>query len=214
MSSLLETYANCAYYMREQLYFAECIEKINDIMARGNLISVRYRNDEKEMLIYPYDVRTDEWSSYNYLIGTDITDTDHSGKGKLVNLRISYISSYKAVPLKSSHPPRCYSQDEIEERIAACGIQFIDEEPATIKVRLPKGQGNGKDMYDHMVFMRPVISEMPVDPDDDIYTFRCTEKQAEYYFFKFGAKVEIIEPESLRNLFLSSYKEAYTLYNK
>lgn len=210
VSRLLEAYAEKPYYLREQIYFSNFIKKITNVNTCENLISVRYRDNENAMLIYPHDIRTDEWSSYNYLIGVDITNACSEAEERLVNLRISYISHLKVVKIKDPYPQCRYSAAEIEERIDASGIQFVASEPVKIRVKLPSGRGKGKDMYDHMVFMRPPISEMP--ENDDIYTFYCTEAQARFYFFKFGAEIEIIEPESLRKEFLNLYGQAYKLY--
>lgn len=212
VSRLLEIYAEKAYYERELIYYAKYIEKIKDVSARGNLLSIRYRDNEKFNLIYPFDIRTDEWSSYNYLIGTDITDANTAEEGKLINMRIAYISECEPVTYKPKFPKCKFSPREIEERIVASGVQFVSAEPEEIKVRLPAGKGKGKDMYDHMVFMRPPISEMPSSSEPDVYTFKCTVTQARYYFFKFGAEIEIIKPESLRQAFFDAYKAAYHLY--
>ena len=43
-------------------------------------------------------------------------------------------------------------------------------------------------------------------------TFKCTEQQAEYYFFKFGADAIIEEPISLRKQFEDKYKLAISKY--
>lgn len=209
VSRLLEYYAGKAYYEREQIYYKKCIQEINNVLACKNLLEIRYRDNPDMQLIYPFDIRTDEWSSYNYLIGTDITNARSKEDEKLVNFRIAYISRYRQVEKKPMHPECRFSREKIEEMICSRGVQFVSEEPIEIKLRLTK---KGKDMYDHMVFMRPQISEMPTDDEPDIYTFRCTATQARFYFFKFGADVDIISPDSLRNDFFNQYTEAYLLY--
>lgn len=212
VSMLLEEYAKKAYFEREQIFFRGCTEEITNALSRNNLLTLTYRNKAK--LILPYDIRTDEWSSYNYLIGIDLTNTMSKSDGKLVNLRISYISDCHQTDKSSVHFECELSPDEkieIEEKIRSRGVQFVSEEPIEIKIRITE---KGKDMYDHMVFMRPQISEMPSPDEPDIYTFKCTATQARFYFFKFGADVEIISPiDPLRIDFLKQYKAAYLLYD-
>lgn len=210
VSRLLEIYASKAYYERELIYYKDCIEKIQDIIARKDqLLCIQYRNKDKKRLIYPYKVLTDEWSSYNYLIGTEITDAKSKDQERLVDLRIAYISEYQAIKKRSEHPELRFTNTEIDEKIFSSGVQFVSAEPIEIKVKFTE---KGKDMYDHMVFMRPTISEMPASNTPDIYTFNCTPAQASYYFFKFGADVEIISPEKLRKEFADKYRNALSLY--
>lgn len=210
VSKLLEIYASKAYYERELIYYKDCIEKIQDIIARKDqLLCIQYRNKVKKRLIYPYKVLTDEWSSYNYLIGTEITDAKSKEECKLVDLRIAYISEYQAIKKRPEHPELRFTNTEIDEKIFSSGVQFVSAEPIEIKVRFTE---KGKDMYDHMVFMRPAISEMPDSNTPDIYTFKCTPAQASYYFFKFGADVEIISPEKLRREFADKYRKACRIY--
>lgn len=209
VSMLLEEYAKKAYFEREQIFFKRTIEDIENIILGNNLLILDYRSQTK--LILPLDIRTDEWSSYNYLIGLDLTDAKSKTEAKLVNLRISYISYYhqkdiKAVSLKCDLSPN--ERNEIEERIIARGVQFVHDDPIEVTVKFTD---EGKNMYDHMVFMRPQINEI-IDEEQLIYKFKCTATQARFYFFKFGADAEIISPKELRDEFLDRYKEACLLY--
>lgn len=199
VSRILEIYAKKAYYERERIFYKECIEKAEAARDGGKLLELRYRGTTKR--VYPFDIRVDEWSSYNYLIGTEITDDGR----KIIDLRIAYISDYELAN-SEANARSPFPRAEIERKISECGVQFISEEPVTIKVKLTEP---GKDMYNHMVFMRPVITSADAS---DIYTFKCSEKQARYYFFKFGKEAEIIEPEKLRNEFRADYEAAAELY--
>ncbi|MCM1270222.1 MAG: WYL domain-containing protein [Ruminococcus flavefaciens] len=203
LSAVLEYYARKPYFERELIYFKDIIDKINLAKSEKKIIKVIHRG--KPYSLYPFGIITDEWSSYNYLIGT------LDKVPKIVNLRISFISSVASQETPENYTPPL-SDAKIGERIKFCGVQFVSAEPEIIKVRLPEGKGNGKDMYDHMVFMRPKIYEMPAESEPDIYTFKCTLGQAKFYFFKFGTKAEIISPDNLRNQFLLDYKEAYEFY--
>ncbi len=167
----------------------------------------------KGVLIAPYGILTDEWSSYNYLIGTVFPyGKANDTKGYIDNRRISFISWCEVIPPKNINPEyEPIPDEEIRKRISASGIQFVRSQPVEIKVRLTSA---GKYLYDHVIYLRPNIYGEPTESEPDIYTFFCTEKQAEYYFFKFGADAEIISPDSLRYTFKSKFEKAQELYLK
>ena len=60
-----------------------------------------------------------------------------------------------------------------------------------------------------MQFLRPSY----IEKNDNIYKFDCTLTQAEFYFFKFGKEVKIINPPSLAEKFKAMYHEADLNYN-
>lgn len=206
ISKQLEKYASLPFFERERIFYKDIIEKILLAKSNGNMVLVK-ANGGKKVLIAPYDILTDEWTSYNYLIGTAFTDKGAS----ITNRRISFISSCEVIGSKYIDPEnKPFSDVEIRERILKSGIQFVSSCPEEIKVRLtPKG----KYLYDHMIHVRPNIFSIPTESDPEVYTFFCTTAQAEYYFFKFGAEAEIISPISLRKHFISKFKKAYNLYS-
>ena len=56
--------------------------------------------------------------------------------------------------------------------------------------------------------MRPV----PEQVEGDVYTFGCTPMQIRNYFLSFGANVEILTPQSLRQDFICVYRQALESY--
>lgn len=204
ISALMEKYASLPYVEREKVFFSDYIKKVYAAKEAGELLLISYKG--RSVRVIPYCVRMDEWSSYNYLIGYDADNTD-----KLVNFRIAYISSLNS---RKNSKEGYYITPEMEnnilQKIDECGIQFITGKPIEIKVRLTS---YGKSLYDHIVFMRPAIYKMP-EPNDNEYTFFCTELQAENYFRRLYYHAEITSPKSLRKIFQKEARKLYTIYSK
>lgn len=76
---------------------------------------------------------------------------------------------------------------------------------AEIHVRFTKA---GVYKYRRQTHLRPPL----VREQDDVYVFRCTTAQAEFYFFKFGRDAEILLPVDLRERFKSMYEAAANTY--
>ena len=55
-------------------------------------------------------------------------------------------------------------------------------------------------------------STLPEQVEADVYTFSCTPMQIRNYFLSFGANVQILEPQSLRQDFICAYREALESY--
>ncbi len=204
ISKLLEIYASRAYYERELIYYSECIKKIKNAIEHKKTIRIISKDHMRYIL--PYAIRTDEWSSYNYLIGTEFYP-DKGNTSKAISMRIAFISDCYDAPQKEEYKP--LDEEIIESKIATSGIQFLANPTEEIKIRMTD---KGKNMYDHMIFLRPSIIQTPSSKASDIYTFNCTIEQARVYFFKFGSEVEIISPESLRKEFIAEYFNAYKKY--
>ena len=69
-------------------------------------------------------------------------------------------------------------------------------------------------MYDTITHLRPPFNECVSNGDCWILTFSCTQMQADYYFFKFGAEAEVLTPTSLRNDFRKKYALANAQYSE
>ena len=70
-------------------------------------------------------------------------------------------------------------------------------------------------MYDSQAHLRPFFSERKALPDGSwSYTFDCTQMQAEFYFFKFGADAIIEWPLELREKLLNKYRMAVESYQQ
>ena len=88
----------------------------------------------------------------------------------------------------------------------ASGSSGSDEQ---ILVRLTE---DGVRKYQSQIYLRPSCSRAITGEGD--YSFFCTPRQAEYYFFKFGKDAEILSPPGLRERFLSLYADALKTYRE
>lgn len=111
---------------------------------------------------------------------------------------------------KLPHKSFSLSQREIkalEENVTKYSPAYLIESPSFIKLRLTK---KGVQIYNSRIFGRPEkISELSFE---DTYVFDCTQRQAYNFFYSFGAEVEIISPQSLRDLFIKTHNDAIKNY--
>lgn len=200
LKAVFEKYAVLPYYERERVYFRKEFRLLQLYCEVSQKIEFDYRRADgnRHIRLLPYDIRLDEWSSYNYLIG--ITENN-----KIINCRLSFIGNLQ----ETSGEFPVLDRQAIENRIMTNGVQFLSGTPETIIVRLtPKGQN----MYSTMIYLRPHYTEC--DPETGIYQFFCTSTQASYYFFKFGQDAEMIQPVRLREQFLENYHKSAENYKK
>jgi len=85
--------------------------------------------------------------------------------------------------------------------------QFLVGELHEIHVKLTP---QGLKKYNAKVHLRPLYETII---DDDIYVFRCTQMQIEFFFLEFGADAQIISPEPLRQRFADIYNAAAAAYS-
>ena len=99
--------------------------------------------------------------------------------------------------------------DRIQKDIANRNVQFLAGSDEQILVRLTE---DGVRKYQSQIYLRPSCSQAITGEGD--YSFFCTPRQAEYYFFKFGKDAEILSPPGLRERFLSLYADALKTYRE
>lgn len=212
IKALLEEYARKPFVERERIVFSDYINTIEGALKNTNnvtLLSV-VTDKNKKYYIYPYAVMTDPLHTANYLVGYSKTnDTEKIP----CSLRISAIRSLENL-LRQSGNLTLEEKETLREKIAIRGVQFLIGTEKDIVVKM---NDSGKEKYNRLRSLRPKYIEIKDNNEDNDgyrheYKFNCTEAQAEFYFFKFGKDVKIISPESLRDKFKMSYKEAFGLY--
>lgn len=197
VKSVIEQYSDLPYSERAMVYFFKSIKVIEAAIKSKERIMIE--TSEGWYSMRPYCIDTDKITAHNYLIGytkssdgeetpdvfrlSRILNVESEGVGELTEREIDFL------------------KDAIKKR----GVPFLREAPQVIKVRLtPTGQR----LYSRLIHNRPIYDIK----DGDTYVFNCTLSQVEYYFFKFGADVEIIEPVSLRDKFKAMHKKAFEQY--
>lgn len=203
LKAIYETYAELPYVEREKIFYSEIIEKINDALEMRKIVSV-HLNNNKIILVMPYKLTIDRLSNFNYLIGLTVPEDTYSKNEQYTTLRISRI---KKISINREHTSITKEQiKSIEEQLTIKGVQFLVDETAEIFIKL---SNIGIWKYNTQFNLRPQY--IRIEPEN-IYVFNCTERQVEYYFFKFGKDATIISPKTLRHKFHSMYQEAEKNY--
>jgi len=200
--AVIEEYARKAYFEREKIYKKEILKEINEAAERKHdryAVQISMRNG-KHHLVIPYKTETDPQCIYNYLVALPC-----SSLSKWTSYRVSNIVSVDKRKSESGFLSPA-QKAEADEAIRKYGVQFLSNDLAKIRVRLTK---SGVKKYQTQLHLRPKVDRIENGSE---YVFYCTEAQAEFYFFKFGADAEILEPAGLANKFLKMYQNAYKIY--
>lgn len=202
IKSVCEEFTRLPFIKREELFYQDIIDTINDAIARKKTLKIKQQNNTYYVL--PYAVMHDNMNLYNYLVGYSYSTNSVKDAIKVCSFRISKIASARVMESKSA-VLTAKQKNEIKTKIQQKGIQFLIADSSTIKVKLTPA---GIKMYNSQLHLRPKY----VAVDGDVYTFNCTTTQAEYYFFKFASNAKILEPQLLANKFKRMYANASEQY--
>lgn len=206
--AVIEEYARKTTYERENIIFSKLIGGLNECIHDHRLITVSTPNGKKRE-VFPYSIETDSELTYHYLVGWS-REVGSNEEGKPASYRISKLEEhYKALRIGSGKMTDTQKL-EIKRKLHDVGVQFILQEPETIRGRLSE---KGIQMYSSQAHLRPLVTKQTrLEDGAAIYEFNCTRMQAEYYFFKFGGDAEILYPIDLRNRFSEQYRRALKSY--
>jgi predicted DNA-binding transcriptional regulator YafY len=215
MGAVFEEYAMLPFVERERMYSHSLFESIEDAIEFKRAINIIYTQDKVPYFVIPHFLETDKLSMYNYLVGYARRAGSQDKTLSIHSFRLSKIHSVeidrhlKPGLGELSSNQRAEQLARIKKSREKLGTMFISDEDKTtqIEVRLtPKG----KQKYIEQVHMRPSGQLKP--DSDDVYIFICPQRQAEYYFWKFGDDAEVLSPPALREKFSAKYKEALEQY--
>ncbi len=204
---LLETYARLPFIEREKLVLKNSVIKpILTAISESRKLCITYAHDTKFFYtVSPICIAPAKEGTFQYLICID-------DKDGLMSLRLSRIKEVNAERKKSS-PLSEFRFKEISEKLAEFGPTFVNEDEVTVKVRLtPEGISH----YLYSVMHRPMHIDVEHKSNgkdaEDVFVFRCSERQAQYFFFRFAGEAEILEPKSLRDKFRTLYESGLNRY--
>ena len=207
--AVLEEYARKSYYEREYIVLRELINEIELNIAASKLIIVTLRGPKKRRFeVRPYSISSDPLKSFHYLVGLSKEINSPQSPEKIASFRVSRVAEVKTSAKRSGKITNDQKKS-IKDKIENVGVQFLTQESEVIRVRL---NADGKHDFERQASLRPHAMRVEAAGDNWIYTFGCSLMQAEYYFFKFGNKAEILEPLELRQLFISKYESAVNSY--
>ena len=201
---VIEEYARLPYIERELVFFKPFVDateeaireekRLRVVTGRGSVYSV-----------YPYKILHDPLSTANYLVGCRKRYDCPDGEKLPCSFKLSALASVRVERSKSAFM-REREKRKLVEKISSRGVQFMVGNEAEIHVRLTDA---GICKYRRQAHLRPALLEKR---GEDIFVFRCTTAQAEFYFFKFGRDAEILLPLELRKKFISMYEHAADVY--
>lgn len=220
LKAIFEEYTTLPSYIREKIFFKEFHDKINLAIASKNKIKITLlptisykgtKNLSKTFIVSPYKILQDKTKSYNYLIGYS---EERKPDGNYLEKRMSSfrISRIENMTILSSYN-NFFSKDEIsniEKELLKKGVQYLAGEIPDEGIII-KFSKKGLESFKRQIYMRPQNYEKI---DEFTYKFHCTEAQIINYFFKFGKDAQIIQPISLRNLFIKKYQDALDIYKQ
>ena len=203
--AVIEDYCRLPVLQREKLYFQEVFALIQCAIDGKKQLEVCSFSGIK-YLVHPYKILSDPLCTAYYLA------CYARKKGK--NIREKIPCSFRIANLRQLrlyHDNDAFlgqpDQKRLEDAISSQGAQFLTGQAEQICVRLTP---QGIQKLSRYRTLRPICTEQTAD---GIYTFRCTEVQAEYYFLKLGADAQILSPASLRNKFSRMYHRAAENYD-
>lgn len=224
---VLEEYASLSHITREAIVRSEeidtiekCLDKPKNKNAdKGCRLNIKmdYEYGSKTYCVIPYKIVSDPLNTRRYLIGYSFQLGQTEAEKKPVSfslgrLNMKSISVYRRKKYYLKENEKEILDNMVRKNLTA----YIIGGEKNIKVRLTP---DGTRFYRNIVTSRPVYESIEKDKapghkNDMIYTFNCSPKQAENYFFTFGDEAEILEPESLRKKFAARYKAAMNVYIK
>ena len=214
LSKMMEEYALLPYAVREKICFNEVYDQMNDYIK--NKTPFKYKNGNEEIVLLPYRIICSKVVPYSYVLFRrwSVSQTKQDKKDIFAVKRLSGID-LKKMSKDTYYNEYVLSPEEerqINQRLKERDVSFFENSVENIKVKLsPRGI---KDYY-LRVNLRPKYTEIK-DCEDGykIFSFRCSKSQAEFYFLRFGADAEILEPKDLRKKFKKHYEKAMNMYNK
>lgn len=201
LKALLEEYARLSPSDRERVYFSAQIEEvILPAVEAGYPLEVTVNG--RAFTVRPYGVMADAYGAHMYLVGYSCPE---GGQEQIASFRISRLEKLR---LGKRSDRKRLTREEIrllEKKLQKTGVQYLVGDVQQIRLRLtPTGQRE----FNQRSYMRP----NPDSVSGGEYTFSCTQLQVRNYFLSFGAEVEILSPESLRQTFADAYRKALQVY--
>lgn len=207
--AVLEEYSRKPYYEREWIILKKVIDELQFCIEKNQLIRLTLK-DNRQYDVRPYKICHDPEYNYHYLIGMSKKSGTHYAE-KATPFRISGIKNIRRMREPSGRIKQAES-NIIEQKLKNSGAQFLLDEQEAIIVKLT---AKGKKDYESQLHLRPrFVRREQLEDGSWRYTFNCTQRQAEYYFFKFGADAMIECPLKLKNKLFCKYQEALDVYKQ
>ncbi|MDO4554980.1 MAG: WYL domain-containing protein, partial [Lachnospiraceae bacterium] len=205
LKCILEEYATLPYIKREKIFYKKTYDIVENAIESHKLLKVQTLG-KRQFHVYPYKLIEDSLSTRCYLACYSKEPSKTGNEKKPASFRIPRLSDIRIMK-ESGHLTKTEIK-QLEQTIADRSIQFLVGEEDEIRVYLTD---EGIRKYQEQIYLRP--PKDPVASTRNEYVFHCTQTQAEYYFFKFGADAKILSPQCLQEKFSQMYLEAAKHYD-
>lgn len=191
--NMIEHYLSLPQYQREQIIYLNTYQLIQDAIKDKRKITIYYEN--KNTIILPYKIVTNNEENYSYLIG--LNETNHVVSFHLYKLKEIYL-------LKETFSLNDKDIDKLD-KVALNYPQFPHDSDQETIIELTCA---GVKMYNKKYLNRPT----PYKIENNTYYFNCSHSQIVLYFFAFAKNAKVIFPSSIKDTFKNMYLEAYENY--
>lgn len=223
IKALIEDYASRSLYDREEIFFRTLLTTLQSAIMlpkkEARILRIRYQTADSRIFDYhikPYAITADPARQYHYLIALSCPADFEKKVYEPAAFRISRINEDSIRSYARSFGSGGITKDEgdkLSRILKSKGAQFLRDAEETIKIRLSR---KGIELFESQYYLRPASSAIdsisPLPDGSAVYSFRCTRRQIEYYFFKFGKEAVVIEPPEFSKMLQNKYAEAEKAY--
>ncbi|MBO5711930.1 MAG: hypothetical protein J6R47_03740 [Acholeplasmatales bacterium] len=194
--NLFNNYARLAQDERERIIYKDELKIIESAINTNKTLNIKLNNISFEFI--PYEIVRTNDELYNYLIG---------GIRRKDRLQCISLHLYKCNNLFKTKNVFELTDEEKKhfDDILVYGPREVERRTVLTKIKLTKA---GIRKFKSMYLNRPI----PIEINDNIYTFNCSHDNLFLYFSRFGVDAEILEPLNLRNQIISFHRKAYNKY--
>ena len=191
---MIYRYTHQSKSSRELFLYEDIINRIKYGIKNKRVLKFTF-DDERKTSILPFYIGTSKLELGNYIFCYDLLEERYKNY-KLSNVKSVFITQEK----------KNWENREFIEKVIKNFDPFLSQGKKIKAILTTKG----KKLLSTIAVNRPETLSIK----DDIYEFRCSEEQAKRYFTYFLDEVEILEPLSLREWFISKYTLALNRYKK
>lgn len=209
VKAVIEEYARLHSAEREIIYFSDYIKKIEECIKDKRQILIETL-DGHHYRVYPYKVYRETGVTGPYLIGYKEPFDVKAGDIPEKSVCAFSISQFKSIKeaVRNKLPLSIKEKTNLISIMKHGNLAFASQDETTITVKFTEA---GERKYRSIQNLRP---SQILKKKGNIWSFNCTQAQAEFYFTHFGADDEILEPLELREKFAKTYEKAALLYGK
>lgn len=190
---LIESYCRFPCIEREKIILRDIILAINDAIHSSKIITMTTFKGINSVL--PYRIVPSNEALFSYLIAFE------ENENKFKAYRISLIRSIRTLN-KTFKFNKNINFSEINDLLVEYGPTFAFEPIETIMIQFMNEQAEQSYLYS--AIHRPIHTRI-VDEKLRVYEFKCSLKQATYFFFRFAGDIKILSPSSLKDEFKEMY---------